>query len=129
MQTVFSQRLLAGFRTLRDEENVRGGDPDDSIDPDISGPRLVVTVAKQSVEKIYTLPAEDTEQTSGRCPDTAEGSNTPESPPRARAAAAGTPAMPDLLDPVVLRTMPPRGRISSRAKIWSAFWSSLFAFI
>ena len=73
-----------------------------------------VQVRKLSVilreSEIYALPATraEAEQTSGRCPDTGDGSKAPQSPPRATAAAAGTPAMPDLLDPVALRTMPPQ---------------------
>jgi len=50
MQTVFSQRLLAGLRARTSEEEDRDDtfqDPDDSIDPDDSGPRLSVTF-KQS---------------------------------------------------------------------------------
>ena len=61
-------------------------DPDDSIDSDDSGPRLSVTL-KEPVGEISALPEPlEAEQTSGR----------------------GPPAKPDLLDPVVLRTMPPR---------------------
>jgi hypothetical protein len=55
-----------------------------------------------------TVPAAQAEQTNGRCPHTLEQSSAPQSPPRATAAAAGTPAPPDLLDPAVLQTMPPR---------------------
>jgi len=40
--------------------------------------------------------------------DNADQSKAPQSPLPATAEAAGAPAMPDLLDPVVLRTMPPR---------------------
>ena len=82
-------------------------DPDDSIDPDDCGPRLSVTL-KEPVGEIYALPAAQAEQTGGRCPNTPEGSNAPQPPLQAPAAMAGTPARPDLLDPVVLRTMPPR---------------------
>ena len=73
-----------------------------------------VQVRKLSVilreSEIYALPAAraEAEQTSGRCPDTGDGSKAPQSPPRATAEAAGAPAMPDLLDAVVLRTMPPQ---------------------
>ena len=84
-----------------------GEDPDDVIDPDDSGPRLLVTL-KEPVAEIYDLPASQAEQTSGRYPDTADQSNAPGSPPVATAEAASTPALPDLLDPAVLRTMPPR---------------------
>jgi len=80
MQTVFSQRLLAGLRILRDEEEIRGNDtfqnPDDRVDPDDSGPRLSVTFKESSVDEIYpaaaTQPpaaagqAAKTEQTNGR---------------------------------------------------------------
>jgi hypothetical protein len=82
-------------------------DPDDSIDPDDSGPRLSVTL-KEPVDEIYALPAAQTEQTSGRDPHTLEQSTAPESPPIAPAETAGAPAPRDLLDPAVLRTMPPR---------------------
>jgi hypothetical protein len=87
---------------------VPADDPDDSIDPDDSGPRLSVPLKESSVDEIYALPAAQTEQISGCDPHTLEQSTAPQSPPGATAAAAGTPAMPDLLDPVVLRTMPPR---------------------
>ena len=82
-------------------------DPDDSIDPDDCGPRLSVTL-KEPVGETYALPAAQTEQTSGRDPHTLEQSSAPQSPPRATAATVGAPPMPDLLDPVVLRTMPPQ---------------------
>jgi hypothetical protein len=88
-------------------DTVPAEDPDDSIDPDDSGPRLPVTL-KEPVAEIYALPAAQEEQTSGRCSDTGDQSAAPQSPPRAAAQAAGTPAMPDLLDPEALRTMPPR---------------------
>jgi hypothetical protein len=55
MQTVFSQRLLAGLRTLHGEEELRKDDtfqdPDDVIDLDDSGPRLSVAL-KESVAEI-----------------------------------------------------------------------------
>ena len=112
MQTVFSQRLLAGLRILRDEEEIRGNDtfqnPDDRVDPDERGPRLSVTLKESPNSEIYALPAAQAEQTGGRCPNTPEGSNAPQPPLQAPAAMAGTPARPDLLDPVVLRTMPPQ---------------------
>jgi hypothetical protein len=97
MQTVFSQRLLAGLRALHGEDQeVRDDDifqdPDDRVDPDNSGPQLSVS-SKETVAELYALPATQAEQTSGRCPE---------------AAAAGPPSAPDLLDPVVLRTMPPQ---------------------
>ena len=93
---------------LRDHNDTAPAeDPDDRIDPDDSAPRLSITL-KEPVGEIYALPAAQTVQTSGRLPDTGHQSKAPQSPPRAIAAAAGTPAMPDLLDPVVLRTMPPR---------------------
>jgi hypothetical protein len=103
MQTVFSQRSLAGLRARTSEEEDRDDtfqDPDDSIDPDDSRPRLSVTL-KEPVAEIYALPAAQPEQRNGRCSNTPDQSNAPQS-------AAGTPAMPDLLDPVVLRTMPPK---------------------
>ena len=77
-----------------------------SEDPDDSGPRLSVTFNEQPVAEIYALPVAQTEQTSVCDPPTLEQSTAPQSPPRATAAAAITPAPPDLLDPVVLRTMP-----------------------
>src|SRR5262245_56386359 len=43
-----------------------------------------------------------------RHPDTGDQSKAPQPPPKAAAQAAGTPAMPDLLDPVALRMMPPK---------------------
>ena len=111
MQTVFSQALLAKLRTLRSEEEVHEPDPfqdpNESIDPDDSGPRLSVSW-EEPVGEIYALPATQPEQTSGRCSDTGDGLKVPQSPLGATAAAVGTPAPPDLLDPVVLRTMPPR---------------------
>jgi hypothetical protein len=58
--------------------------------------------------EIYGLPTAQAEQTCGRHPDTGNQSGAPQSPPREAAQAAGTPALPDLLDPVVLRTMPPK---------------------
>ena len=83
-------------------------DPDDSIDPDDCGPRLSVTL-KEPVGEIYALPEPlKVEQTSGRDPHTLDQSEAPQSLPRATAATVGAPPMPDLLDPVVLRTMPPQ---------------------
>ena len=88
-------------------DTVPADDPDDSIDPDDSGPRLSVTFNEQPVAEIYALMAAQAEQTSGRS-DAGEQSSTPQSPPRATAGAAGASTPPDLLDPMVLRTMPPR---------------------
>ena len=62
MQTVFSQRLLAGLRTIHGEEEIR--DDDTFQDPDDSGLRLVVTL-KEPVSEIYALPAAQAQQTSG----------------------------------------------------------------
>ena len=111
MQTVFSQRLLAGLRTLHGEEELRKDDtfqdPDDVIDLDDSGPRLSVAL-KESVAEIYALPVAQIEQTPGRDHHTLEQSSAPQPPPRAAAQAAGSPPTPDLLDPVVLSTMPPQ---------------------
>jgi hypothetical protein len=110
MQAVFSQRLLAGLRTRTSEDEHRTHtfqDPDDRVDPDDSGPRLSVTL-KEPVGEIYALPAAPAEQKSGRYPYTGDQSKAPQSPLGARAATAATPAMPDLLGPVVLRTMPPQ---------------------
>ena len=89
-------------------DTVPADDPDDSIDPDDSGPRLSVTLKQSPNGQTYALPTAQPEQTSGRCPDTLEQSSAPQSPPRAAAAGAGAPAPPDLLDPVALRTMPPQ---------------------
>jgi len=82
---VFSQRLLAGLRTLRDEEEIRGDDtfqdPDDRVDPDERGPRLSVTL-KEPVGEIYALPEPlEAEKTSGCCPDSGDGSRARQSPP------------------------------------------------
>jgi hypothetical protein len=114
MQPVFSEALLARLRARdgAEEEEDRDDtfqDPNDRDDPDDAvGPRLVVTL-EQPVAESYALPEPpEAAQTSGRCPDTPEGSNAPESPSVARAVAAGAPALPDLLDPAVLATMPPQ---------------------
>jgi hypothetical protein len=109
MQTVFSEALLAGLRTLRDEEDVRSDDPDDSIEPDDSGPRLSIRVVEPNVDKSYVCPEPLETEQGGRCgPDALEQSNAPQSPLAASAAARSVPNPPDLLDPAVLRTMPPR---------------------
>jgi hypothetical protein len=115
MQPVFSERLLVRLRARHDDhgklEDGRGelfhngiNDPNDDPDPDDAGPQLVVTL-KQPVAEIYPLP-EPLEPEC--CPDTPQGSNAPGSPPGAITAPAGAPAPPDLLDPVVLATMPPQ---------------------
>jgi hypothetical protein len=108
MQTVFSKRLLAGLRAHNSED----GDGDDTFqDPDDSGPRLSVTLKESSVDEIYPAAAgqaAQTEQTNGSHPHTTDQSKAVQSPPIAPAETAGAPAPPDLLDPVVLRTMPPR---------------------
>jgi len=112
MQTVFSERLLAELRTRNAaEEEDRDDtfqDPDDVIDPDDSGPRLSVTLKEFPNGEIYALPAAQTEQTTWARPHTLKQSIAPQSPPGAAAQTAGTPAPPDLLDAVVLRTMPPQ---------------------
>jgi hypothetical protein len=112
MQMVFSKRLLAELRARNSaEEEGRDDtfqDPDDRVDPDDSGPRLSVTLKESPNSEIYALPAAQAEQTGGRCSDTGDGSKAPQSRLGAPAATAGAPAMPDLLDPVVLRTMPPQ---------------------
>jgi hypothetical protein len=97
MQTVFSQRLLAGLRAVHGDEEVR--DDDTFQDPHDSGPQLSVTLKRSPVDEIYALPVAQPEQTSGRCPDIGDQSKGPQS-------AADPPAAPDLLDPAVLRTMP-----------------------
>ena len=76
-------------------------------DPDDSGPRLSVTL-KEPFAEIYALPAAQAEQTSGRRSDTSDQSKAPQSSLGASAVTASTPAPPDLLDPAVLRTMPPK---------------------
>jgi hypothetical protein len=96
-----------GARAPLLREPMPAEDPDDSTDPDDSAPRLSVTL-KQPVGETYALPAAQTEQTSGRDPHTLDQSEAPQSLPRATAATVGAPPMPDLLDPVVLRTMPPQ---------------------
>jgi hypothetical protein len=53
-------------------------DPDDSIDPDDSGPRLSVTLKRSPADEINALPAAQAEQTSGRHPDTGEQSGAPQ---------------------------------------------------
>ena len=77
--------MLAGLRTLRDEEEIRGDDtfqdPDDRVDPDERGPRLSVTL-KEPVGEIYALPEPlEAEKTSGCCPDSGDGSRARQSPP------------------------------------------------
>ena len=106
MQTVFSQRLLAGLQARTSEEEDRE-DAEDRIDPDDPGPRLSVTL-KEPFAEICALTAARAEQTSGRCSDTSDQSKAPQSSLGASAATAGTPAPPDLLHPAVLRTMPPK---------------------
>jgi hypothetical protein len=81
-------------------------DPDDVIHADDSGPRLSVTLKESSVDEIYALPAAQAEQITGRDPSTTDQSKAPQLPPKATARAAGIPALPDLLDPAMLRTMP-----------------------
>jgi len=78
----------------------------DQTMPDDSGPRLSVTLKQSAVDEIYALPAAQAEQITGRDPSTTDQSKAPQLPPKARARAAGIPALPDLLDPAVLRTMP-----------------------
>jgi len=102
MQTVFSQRLLAGLRAHNSEKE----DRDDTFQDD-SAPRLSVTL-KEPVADIYALPATQAVQTIGRYPHTTDQSRALHSSPIAPAATAGASAPPDLLDPVVLRTMPPQ---------------------
>ena len=73
-------------------DSVPADDPDDSIDPDDSGPRLSVTL-KEPVAEIYALPAAQALQTSGCCPDTGDQSKAPQSLLRATAATAGAPVI------------------------------------
>ena len=92
------------FRFPSKEEN-----RDDTFqDPDDSGPRLSVNLKESSADGICALPASQAEQASGRCPDSGDQSEVPQSPPIAPAEVAGAPARPDLFDPVVLHTMPPK---------------------
>jgi hypothetical protein len=94
MQTVFSEALLAQLRIVREDDEVRDVDPDDS------GPRLVVSL-KQPVSEIYALPEPpETEQTTGRYPDTGEGLGAPESPPVKLATVTGRDAGPLNCDPI-----------------------------
>jgi hypothetical protein len=97
----FNAEALARLCACHRDEEVCDDDPDDRIDPDDLSPVLSVTA--------YTLPpSPQTEPPGGRGPDTSAGSNAPGSPPGAHTRLAGTPAPPDLLDPAVLRTMPPK---------------------
>lgn len=82
-------------------------DPDNREDPDDEGPRLSVTVKEAARDEIYASPAAQTEIPE-RCPYPPEQSNALREPPVASTAAVGAPAPPDLLDPAVLRTMPPK---------------------
>jgi hypothetical protein len=71
MQTVFSQRFLAGLRA----RNAASASFRDDIfqDPDNCGPRLSLTL-KETVAEIYALlPARQSKQ-AGAVPDTGEGS-------------------------------------------------------
>ena len=77
-------------------------------DPDDSASRLSVTFNEQLVAEIYALPVGQTEQTPGRDPHTLEHSGAPQSSPGATIATVGAPPVPDLLDPSVLLSMPPR---------------------
>ena len=87
-------------------------DPDDVIDPDDSGPRLLITLKESPGGESYALPAAQAagrEQITGRYPDTLDHSKAPQSPScrvSEKTAAAGAPVPPDLLDPAVLRRMP-----------------------
>jgi len=110
MQTVFSERLLAALRAHnrgKEDRHDTFQDSDDHV-PDDSVPRLSVILKQSPNGGTDACPVAQAAQTSGRCPDTGDGSKGPQSPPRAPPAATGTPARPDLLDPVVLRTLPPR---------------------
>jgi hypothetical protein len=117
MQTVFSEALLAQFRKKNNHNGARheepesdgasaGNDSDDVIDPDDSGPRLLVTLKESSLMEDSLLPAAQAEQITGPYPSTTDQSKAPQSPPKATAESGGIPAPPDLLDPAVLRTMP-----------------------
>jgi hypothetical protein len=85
----------------------QGDDPDVLVHPNDSGPRLLIALKESSVDEIYTLPAAQAEQITGRNHHTTNQSKAPKSSPIATAAAVA-PAPPDLLDPLVLRTMPPQ---------------------
>jgi hypothetical protein len=119
MQTVFSEALLAQFRKKNNHNGARheepesdgasaGNDSDDVIDPDDSGPRLLVTLKESSLMEDSLLPAAQAEQITGPYPSTTDQSKAPQSPPKATAESGGIPAPLDLLDPAVLRTMPAR---------------------
>src|SRR5262245_19235156 len=95
MQTVFSQRLLAGLRARNSEAEDRD---DTFLDPDDCCPRLSVTLKDDAVGVVANIHNVNP----GLHPE------LPLPPVGAPAAAASAHAMPDLLDPVVLRTMPPR---------------------
>jgi hypothetical protein len=66
----------------------------------------LVTLKVSSVDEIYALPSAQAEQIPGRDHHTTNQLKAPLLPPKATARAAGIPALPDLLDPVALRTMP-----------------------
>jgi hypothetical protein len=81
------------FRFPSKEEN-----RDDTFqDPDDSGPRLSVNLKESSADGICALPASQAEQASGRCPDSGDQSEVPQSPPIAPAETAGAPAPPYFL--------------------------------
>jgi hypothetical protein len=96
---------------LKGNDTAEADDPDDVIDPDDSVLRLWVTLKESPGGESYALPAAQAvgrEQITGRYPDTLDQSKAPQSSLGAPAATAGVHAMPDLLGPVVLHTMPPR---------------------
>jgi hypothetical protein len=104
MQTVFSQRLLAGLRAVYGDEEVR--DDDTFQDPHNSGPQLSVTLKRSPVDEIYALSVAQPEQTSGRCPDIGDQSKGPQS-------AAGPPgALSERISPFFVKRL---------AKAWSGF--------
>ena len=79
-------------------DTVPADDPDNVDDPDDCGPRLSVTLKDDAVGVVTNIrngvPGHDRE--------------LPPPPVGVTAATAGAPAQPDLIDPVVLRTMPPQ---------------------
>jgi hypothetical protein len=110
MQRVFSERLLASLRArnvvTEEDHDDPLPEPDDRIDPDDCGPRLSVAL-KESCETCPS-PVAPVAQASGRCPDTGDQSKRTTIDTGAPATVPGTSALPDLLDPAVLRTMPPK---------------------
>jgi hypothetical protein len=79
-------------------DTVPADDPDDVIDPDDSAPRLSV-ILDDDVGVYNNIQKLDSGPVSGLSIPPVDATV---------AAATGAPAMPDLLDPAVLRSMPPQ---------------------